>query len=98
MFTVFTDGAALLRLIQRVDTLRDGAVGHHAVHLVIWFAATPFTGRGLWGEKQGKLGLDGTAGSTFMITLHYNYGSDIQIYNLLFFFFFLFFLLQISPN
>lgn len=47
MFTVFTDGAALLRLVHGVHALRDGAVGHHAMHLVIWFAAAPFAGRGL---------------------------------------------------
>lgn len=50
MFTVFADGAALLRLVHRVDTLWDGAVGHHTVHLIIWFAAAPFTGRRLWAE------------------------------------------------
>lgn len=53
MFTVFTDGAALLRLVHGVDTLRDGAVGHHAVHLIIWFAAAPLTGGRLWTEGGG---------------------------------------------
>lgn len=51
-FTVFTDGAALLRLVDGVDALRHSAVGHHAVHLVIWFAAAPLAGRRLWAEKQ----------------------------------------------
>lgn len=41
VFTVFTDGAALLWLVDGVDALWDGAVGHHAVHFVIWFAAAP---------------------------------------------------------
>lgn len=54
MFTVFTDGAALLRLVDGVDALRDGAVGHHAVHLVIWFAAAPLAGRRLWAEEGGR--------------------------------------------
>lgn len=56
MFTVFTDGAALLRLVHRVDTLWDGAVGHHTVHLIIWFAAAPFTGGRLWAEGERETG------------------------------------------
>lgn len=54
MFTIFTDGAALLWLINRVDTLRDSTVGHHTVYLVIWFAAAPFTGRRLWAERERR--------------------------------------------
>lgn len=53
MFTVFTDGAALLRLVHGIDTLWDGTVGHHAVHLIIWFAAAPLTGGRLWREGGG---------------------------------------------
>lgn len=70
MFTVFTDGAALLRLVHRVDTLWDGAVGHHTVHLIIWFAAAPFTGGRLWTEGgKEKRGLDDSLGF-FLRTLH----------------------------
>lgn len=54
MLTVFTDGAALLRFIHRVDTLWDGAVRHHTVYFIIWFAAAPFTGRRLWTEMGGE--------------------------------------------
>lgn len=53
-FTVFTDGAALLWLVDGVDALWDGAVGHHAVHLVIWFAAAPLARRRLWAEGKGR--------------------------------------------
>lgn len=42
--TVFTDGAALLRLIHGVDALGHGAVRHHAVNLVVWLAAAPLAG------------------------------------------------------
>lgn len=41
--TVLTDGAALLWFVDGINALRDCAVGHYAVHLVIWLAAAPFT-------------------------------------------------------
>lgn len=67
MFTVFTDGAALLRLVHRVDTLRDGTVGHHTVHLIIWFATAPFTGRRLRAEgRNAGSGSDQSGGFTHM--------------------------------
>lgn len=52
--TVFTDGTALLRLVHGVHTLRDRTVGHHTVHLVVRFAAAPFTGRGLRAEQRNN--------------------------------------------
>lgn len=41
VWTVFADRTALLWLVDRVHALGNGAVRHHAVHLVIWFTATP---------------------------------------------------------
>ena len=56
--TVFTDRAALLRLIDRIDTLRHGTISHHTVHLIIWFTATPLTRRGLEeGEREEREGM-----------------------------------------
>lgn len=49
--TVFTDGTALFWLVDWVDTLWDGTVRDHTVHLVIWFTATPLTRRRLEGER-----------------------------------------------
>ena len=58
--TVFTDGAALLRLVHGVDALGHGAVRHHTVNLIVWLTAAPLAGRRLGEggerEQEGRTG------------------------------------------
>ena len=54
--TIFADGAALVRLVHGVHTLRLWTRGHCAQHLSVGFAAAPLTRRDL--EHKPTVGSD----------------------------------------